>query len=413
MPKNLLIIGFVWPEPKSSAAGSRMMQLIRLFNSSGYNITFSSPSVKNDRSIDLKEVGVEQKEIELNSESFDVFISQLKPDVVIFDRFTIEEQFGWRVVEQCPNALRILDTEDLHCLRRGRRMAFKDGKAFDRSYLINDTAKREIASIFRCDMNLIISEVEMTILKEEFKVDEQLLFYLPFLLNKIGNKEQGDLPKFDERSHFIFVGNFLHEPNLDAVSYLKKEIWPLIKQKLPEAELHIYGAYPTQKVQELHNDKEGFIVKGFIEDVTRALNKARVSLAPLRFGAGLKGKLIDSMINGTPIVTTTIGSEGLFGDLPPNGYIEDKTIQFVDSAVNLYNTELIWNKFQANGFKIVNTRFRKSMFQENILNVIHELINNLENYRQNNFIGTMLLHHTMQTTKFMSKWIEEKNKNSS
>ena len=103
---------------------------------------------------------------------------------MIFDRFTIEEQFGWRVVEQCPNALRILDTEDLHCLRRGRRMAFKDGKAFDRSYLINDTAKREIASIFRCDMNLIISEVEMTILKEEFKVDEQLLLYLPFLINE-------------------------------------------------------------------------------------------------------------------------------------------------------------------------------------------------------------------------------------
>ncbi len=413
MPRKLLIIGFVWPEPKSSAAGSRMVQLIQLFKSKNYSITFASTSIKNDRSIDLNQIGISEKEIELNNKSFDEFISQLNPDIVIFDRFMVEEQFGWRVAEQCPNALRILDTEDLHSLRRGRQMALKEGKAFNTDYLFNETAKREIASIYRCDLSLIISEVEMTILKEQFKVDEQLLLYLPFLLNKISNKQEEELPKFVDRSHFIFIGNFLHEPNFDAVLNLKEVIWPLIKQKIPEAELHVFGAYPSQKVYQLHNDKEGFIVKGFIEEINNAMCTAKVSLAPLRFGAGLKGKLIDSMITGTPMVTTSIGAEGLYGNLEPNGFIKDDPKQFAESVVSLYNDRSLWDHYQANGFKIINTRFQKSMFQENLITKIDELMINLENHRQNNFTGNMLLHHTVQTSKFMSKWIEEKNRNNS
>jgi glycosyltransferase involved in cell wall biosynthesis len=413
VPKNLLIIGFVWPEPKSSAAGSRMMQLIDLFKSKNYNITFSSTSVKNDRSFDLKEIGIFEKEIELNNKSFDDFIVQLKPDIVMFDRFMVEEQFGWRIAEHCPNTLRILDTEDLHCLRRGRQMALKDGKSFDTGYLFNDTAKREIASIYRCDLSLIISEVEMTILRDQFKVDEQLLFYLPFLLNEISYKDQKELPRFKDRSHFIFVGNFLHDPNFDAVKYLKESIWPLIKQKLPEAELHVYGAYSSQKVDQLHNDKEGFKVKGFVEDINEAMSKARVCLAPLRFGAGLKGKLIDAIANGTPMVSTIIGAEGLFGNLEPNGFIKDEAVQFAKCAVDLYCDQSIWKKYQANGFKILNARFQKSMFQDNFLDSLEELKNNLQNHRQNNFTGNMLMHHTMQTTKYMGKWIEEKNQKKS
>ena len=76
----------------------------------------------------------------------------------MFDRFMVEEQFGWRVAEQCPNALRILDTEDLHCLRKGREKAIKDQALFDKSYLFNDISKREIASIYRCDLSLLFQK---------------------------------------------------------------------------------------------------------------------------------------------------------------------------------------------------------------------------------------------------------------
>ena len=118
--KKLLIIGFVWPEPKSSAAGGRMMQLISIFKENGFEITFASAAQDSDFMIDLAEFGVIKRSIELNSSSFDDFIKELNPDVVLFDRFMIEEQFGWRVIENCPKAIRILDTEDLHFLRKAR-----------------------------------------------------------------------------------------------------------------------------------------------------------------------------------------------------------------------------------------------------------------------------------------------------
>src|SRR5690554_5367129 len=118
MNKSLLVIGYVWPEPKSSAAGSRMLQIIDLFQSENYNITFASPCAKSDNAFNLESIGINQVSIELNNSSFDEFIKKLNPDVVLFDRFMMEEQFGWRVVEQCPNALRILEIGRASCRER-------------------------------------------------------------------------------------------------------------------------------------------------------------------------------------------------------------------------------------------------------------------------------------------------------
>jgi len=410
MNKNLLIIGFVWPEPKSSAAGSRMLQLIKTFQLYNYSITFASSCSKIDNAFNLESIGIAQITIELNSKTFDKFIKDLNPSIVLFDRFMIEEQFGWRVAEQCPNALRILDTEDLHCLRKGRQQALKDGVAFDNSYLYNDTAKREIASIYRCDLSLIISEDEMDILIGEFEIDRDLLLYLPFMLNKIDDKTIKNLPKFEERQHFITIGHFLHKPNYDGVVYLKEIIWPQIKKRLPKVELHIYGAYSTQKVEQLHNQKEGFLIKGFAEDVNDVMQNAKVCLVPLRFGAGLKGKLIDAMQNGTPSVMTSIAVEGLFGDFKANGFIEDNPQFFANKAVELYNSQNIWSEKQKNGFKTINKRFNKTNFQKAFISTIEETTLKLHNKRQNNFIGQMLQHHTLQSTKYLSKWIEEKNR---
>lgn len=407
--KKLLIIGFVWPEPKSSAAGSRMMQLIYFFQSQNYQITFASPCAKSENAFNLTTIGANQVTIELNHASFDVFVKELNPHIVLFDRFMMEEQFGWRVSEQCPDALRIIDTEDLHSLRKGRQQAFKEGKPFDKSYLFNDIAKREIASIYRSDLSLIISEVEMDILKNDFNVPDDLLLYLPFMLETISEETIQKLPKFEKRNHFITIGNFLHEPNYNAVLYLKETIWPLIKKQLAKAELHIYGAYASQKVNQLHNEKEGFLVKGFTEDVNEVMQTAKICLAPIRFGAGLKGKLVDAMQNGAPCITTNMGAEGMFGDLDANGFIEDVPEEFANKAIQLYQDGNLWKEKQFNGFQIINKRFNKTHFQQKLASVIEETMNHLPNKRLNNFTGQMLQHHALQSTKFMSKWIEEKN----
>ncbi|MDX1279169.1 glycosyltransferase family 4 protein [Oceanihabitans sediminis] len=410
MNKKLLIIGYVWPEPKSSAAGSRMMQLISVFKNQNYEITFASPSATSEKAFDLNSIGVEQVSIELNNASFDAFIQALQPDVVLFDRFMMEEQFGWRVAEVCPNALRILDTEDLHFLRKGRHQAFKDNKPFTDAYLFNEVAKREIASIYRCDLTLIISEAEMQILQNRFKVDASLLCYVPFMLDAVSTEAIQSLPKFEERNHFITIGNFLHAPNYNSVLYLKETIWPLIKKQLPKAEIHIYGAYASQKVTQLHNKKEGFIVKGFAEDANLVMQQSKVCLAAIQFGAGLKGKLVEAMQNGTPCVSTTVGAEGMYGELAVNGFVADDPQEFADHTVSLYQDAILWNEKQENGFQILNKRFNKTEIQKEFITTVAALMDDLTFHRQNNFMGQMLQHHTLQSTKFMSKWIEEKNK---
>lgn len=410
MKKQLLIIGFVWPEPKSSAAGSRMIHLIEIFKSKDYDITFATSCAKSNKAFDLESIGVTTQEITLNDSSFDTFIKKLDPDIVLFDRFMIEEQFGWRVVQQCPHALRILDTEDLHCLRKGRQQALKDNTVFDIDYLYNDVAKREIASIYRCDLTIMISQVEIEILKHQFKVDEHLLQYLPFLLDSISLKSQKELPNYKKREHFITVGNFLHEPNVDGLIHLKENIWPFIRKKLPKVEIHIYGAYESQKTKQLHSEEDGFLIKGFVDDINEVMQHYRVCLVPLRFGAGLKGKIIDAMLNGTPCVTTSIGAEGMYGDLDPNGFVEDDPKEFTIKSIELYTNKIFWAGKQKNGVKIINIRFDKLLFTADFLHRLELLQNGLEAHRKSNFTGTMLMHHTLQSTKYMSKWIEEKNK---
>ncbi|WP_411894488.1 glycosyltransferase family 4 protein [Winogradskyella sp. A2] len=408
MIKKLLIIGFVWPEPKSSAAGSRMLQLIEQFQNQNYRITFCSTANKSDNTFDLTQIGVTTESIILNDSSFDGFVKKLNPDIVLFDRFMTEEQFGWRISEQCPNTIRILDTEDFHGLRKGRELAIKANEDFSIEYLQNDVTKREITSIYRCDLSLIISKFEMDLLINDFEISEDLLLYLPFLIDGPSSKEKESLPNFKQRQNFIIIGNFLHAPNYDSILYLKQSIWPLIRKELPETELHIYGAYESQKVLQLNNSKEGFIIKGFAEDVNTEMQKSRVCLVPLRFGAGLKGKVFDAFKNGTPCVMSSIASEGIIEN---SELIQNNPKQYANKAIEFYTNIDSWNHAQEIGFNTLKVQFTKVVFVEKFRMKLTSLQKALPTHRQNNFIGQILMHQTMQSTKYMSKWIEEKNKN--
>jgi glycosyltransferase involved in cell wall biosynthesis len=409
--QHVLIIGCVWVEPNSSAAGSRMMQLIEQFLKQNWKITFASPAQKGEKASSLNSLGINEVSIALNNSSFNDFIKELNPTIVMFDRFMMEEQFGWRVAENCPKALRILDTEDLHFLRKTRHQQLKNEEEFTTEALLkSEDAKREIASILRCDLSLIISTFEMDLLKNVFKIDEKILYYLPFLLDKIDIHQQKKWKSFEEREHFVFIGNFFHKPNVDAVLTLKNEIWNEIKEYLPKVEIHIYGAYLNPQIQQLHNKKEGFIIKGFVENAHEVVGNARVVLAPLRFGAGIKGKLTEAMLCGTPSVTTTIGAEGMCGNFPWNGFIEDDFSDFALMSTQLYKSKSMWENAQETGVDIINYSYDKEKIAPSFINKIKEVQENLEAHRTHNFLGSLLQHQTLQATKYMSKWIESKNR---
>ncbi|GAA0857266.1 glycosyltransferase [Aliiglaciecola litoralis] len=404
--KKLLVIGYVWPEPNSSAAGKHMMSLLAFFSASGYVITYASPALRSDHKADLAALHYQEVEIALNCSSFDDFVVELSPDIVLFDRFMMEEQFGWRVAKACPNAIRILDTEDLHFLRDARHQAFKKQIPMNDSLLKNDMALREIAAIYRCDLSLIISDYEMEILQAQFNIPSALLVYCPFIV-----EQPAESPSltFEQRAHFVSIGNFRHAPNWDAVLYLKNTIWPLIRTQLPEAELHVYGAYPPPKATQLHAPKQGFFVDGWVDDALSMLSQARVCLAPLRFGAGLKGKLADAMLCKTPSVTSTIGSQGMVGEMDWPGAIEDDPSAFADQAVKLYVDQNSWQQASLRAQPLLDTRFNADAILMRLAHSISDISENLSQHRLANFTGMMLQHHFHKSTQYMSQWIEAKN----
>ncbi|MDK1287654.1 glycosyltransferase [Pseudoalteromonas umbrosa] len=406
---KVLVIGYVWPEPNSSAAGMHMLSLLQFFTSQGWQVEFASPAQQTDHMIDLSNYGISSKQIALNCSSFDNYVETLAPDIVMFDRFMMEEQFGWRIDKFAPQAMKILDTEDLQCLRGTRHAAIKAGIDFHLDSLLDsELAKREIAAILRCDLSLIISDYEYDLLQSTFNISPALLVHLPFLVDL--DSLPCELPSFETRQHFMTIGNFRHAPNWDSVLYLQK-LWPAIKKRLPDAQLHIYGSYPPKKATDLNNPKTGFLVKGWADDAIEVMKNSRVCLSPVRFGAGIKGKLLEAMLTQTPCVTTKIGAEGMHGDLPWHGAITTCDETFIEAAVSLYTNQQDFHQAQKNGLKILHDRYDKKELSTRLINKIAEIQKNLVPHRTQNFFGQMLKHHTLRSTQYMSQWIEEKNAN--
>ncbi len=406
--KTLLVLSSIFPEPKSTAAGRRMLRLLSLFQEYGYSIHYAATGKETDFSYPLKAIGISTHSIVLNTSDFDILLSSINPEIVLYDRFLIEEQFGWRVAQSCPNALTILDTEDLHFLRAIREKDYKSNSLTSKeNYIENKNTKREIASILKCDLSLIISKVEQQLLTDTFKIPGDILFYLPFLVE---DKEILPSPTpFEKRKNFVSIGNFRHQPNWASVLYLKKEIWPKLRKRVPEASLEIYGAYANEKVYQLHNKKEGFVVHGRAESVQQVMLNTRVLLAPLPFGAGLKGKLLYAMLTGTPSVTNTIGAEGMSLEGKWNGFILNNTKDFVAKASELYLNKNLWNNAQYQGYQLLKP-FDKKLYYKTLKSTIDTISNNLKQHRNKNTYGLLLKEKEYLATKYLSKWIEEKNK---
>ncbi|AIS17637.1 glycosyltransferase [Pseudomonas rhizosphaerae] len=421
--QHVLVIGYVWPEPTSSAAGGHMMQLLHCFVAQGWSVTFASPAKVGEHKADLAALGIAEQTIALNDESFDRFVAALQPDMVLFDRFMMEEQFGWRVELHCPQAMRVLETCDLQSLRDARQGLLKErlragedendfGALFDvssdtlyRHMSEADITQREVAAIFRCDLSLMISPFEGQLLVERFGVPPSLLHDCPLMVAPLPTPALD----FDQRANFVCIGNFRHAPNWDAVLWLKNQVWPRIRKQLPRAELHLYGAYTPPKATALHNAAQGFLVKGWAADALQVVGQARVALAPLRFGAGIKGKLLDAMLCGTPSVTTPLGAEGMrTGDRWP-GHIACSADELAAWAVRLYEDSDQWGAAQAQCHEHLCAEYGFEQHSQTLVRRLYQLSQSLEQHRRANFIGTMLRHHLHKSTKYFSQWIQSKN----
>ncbi|GAB4380276.1 MAG: glycosyltransferase family 4 protein [Salibacteraceae bacterium] len=397
--KKVLVIGSCWPEPRSSAAGVRMMQLMLHFSLDG-EVWFACHAGKTGNEANLKSSGINERQIILNSDTFDEWVSALKPDVVVFDRFITEEQYGWRVARSAPQALRILDTEDLHFLRKSRQHQVKNGLK-EPDFFCDDTVIRELASIYRSDLSLIISKYELELLTGYFGVPPKLLMYLPFFETTPGSHKSAG---FCERGGLAFIGHARHEPNRDAMDHLCKDILPLVRKKLPSIELHLAGAYMSNHLKSKLAKVPGVVVYGFVPDAREFIARHRLLVAPIRFGAGLKGKIVDAFATNTPVITTPVGAEG-FSAVDWPGAVVDNTNGFVKAVVEGYTNRSTWERWRAQCARHYAEFTVQKGHAQKLNDRLVELAMHIDEHRRSNLIGRILAHQSMRSTEYFSKWL--------
>ncbi|RLO13176.1 hypothetical protein DYB28_001452 [Aphanomyces astaci] len=416
--KAILIAGSVWPERPSSAAGVRTCDMIDILLDEGWDVVCISPSRLNAHTRALAATGVHCEQVDPNKEeALEAFMCSRETPVhvALFDRYIAEEMYGWQVTKLAPHALRVLDLQDVHFLRKAREFHVCTDKKDYRTTLqpsidvepVASVVLRELASVYRSHLTLYVSEFEKTMLTTRFDVPPRRLRKLDYIVPD--DKLNQFPPNFKDRRHVAVIGSFKHAPNVDGLHWLKDTLWPTMRQSLPpHTELHMYGSYASAKaIKSLHNPHMNVHVMGFCDDVHETLASYRVSLAPLRFGAGIKGKIIDSWAAGTPVVSTSVGAEGMHyhPNQPWGGAVADSPAEFADRVAALYGNADEWTAAYEGGKVLCRTHYDLDSQRRTLLDVVGSPTD------VDNWVGRVLESSQFRATEYMSRFIQEKNKN--
>lgn len=352
-----------------------------------------------------------------------------KVTTILFDRFYNEEAYSFAFKEYYPDATLVLDMQDMHSLRGGRESIVHHwdsrhtgGDPFQvldqvMTYIPSIEEPqflRELASIHRSDLTLVCSPYELSLLQSVYGISSSKLCLAPFFV-PIKQVHEAPIPASSTPS-FVFCGGFKHAPNLDAVRILLRHIWPRIRTHLPTATLHIHGAYCPIEFQQAHSPKEhGIHVHGYTPSLDQVFldRQGGVLLAPLRFGAGIKGKIIDAWTYGMPVVTTPVGSEGLIGygqgELSSFGGGVAWTLEdFVEMAVEHAVSSDTRHQATKSGQELLRKNQNGTTNGERVKASLNETTTNLQVKRRHDYTRALLWHQFTRSTEYFSRWIELK-----
>jgi len=336
---NILYIDNYVPEPDKDSGSLRTFNMLGILSYMKNKVTFWHDNQKHTQPYvtELQQKGIEVMD---NTNNFDRFLDERKNvyDVAILTRPYIAVKYIDKIKTKMPNCKIIFDTMDLHYLRLERRAAVLEKKQAAQAILMK---KLEFSLIKKSSITILTSPAEYEILNRE---DELSTFAI---LPNIHAESENHVEPFEKRSDIMFVGGFLHEPNVDAVKYFIKEILPNIKQKISNVKLFVVGSNPTEEIKQLSSDH--VIVTGFVKDLQPFYDKCRVMVAPLRYGAGIKGKVTQSLTKGMPLITTSIGGEGMNLIDGEHCMISETPKEFAQKTIQVYNDEKLWSKLSKNG----------------------------------------------------------------
>jgi glycosyltransferase involved in cell wall biosynthesis len=273
---------------------------------------------------------------------------------------------------------------------------------------------RELASFHRSDAVWVVSSRERQWLVERWGLPAEKV-----LLSRWGVRSLENVPDFHARSGFCSIGNFRHEPNLDAARFLLDQLWPEIRARLPGAELHLYGAYPPRDLV-ARAGRDGVKTVGSVPEALTALARHRVLLAPLRFGAGIKGKVLDAWASGTAAVGSSLAVEGMLPDPDARAggvWLEAGTVSawtpefaraLAEQAVSAHEDPVHWADLVKDGAARLVGEYSEAAAGTQVLADLRELTETMAARRSRDFTGALLWQQGLQATRYLAKYIELK-----
>jgi GT2 family glycosyltransferase/glycosyltransferase involved in cell wall biosynthesis len=347
--RRALVIDACMLTPDQDSGSLRMQRMMDILTGLGCKVTFVADNLEYRKPYVQ---ALQQQGVEVQFHPYTSSLAMLlgergaEFDLVLLSRHYIAARHMATVRAFAPRALIAFDTVDLHFLRE-QRLADLDAS---RATRVAADAKRaeELALIRRADVTLVVSDVERDLLADiapQAKV---------IVLSNIHDRHEYGTP-FGQRAGLLFVGSFRHPPNIDAVLWYASEILPKIRTGLPGVKSYIVGADPPATIRRLA--AEDLIIAGFVPDLTPYLEGCRVSISPLRYGAGVKGKVNQAMSFGLPVVATTPSIEGMHLTPGSDVLIGDDPQAFADAVVLAYRDQSLWERLAAGGRDNVSRHF--------------------------------------------------------
>ena len=340
-PRRALVIDAVTPMPDHDSGSVRMFAMLRLLGELGYRTSFMPQNLAwtGRHSEDLQQVGVEVLTapwVANPEEWLAEHGSEL--DLVVVSRHYVLTPLMKALRKHCRQASVVFDTVDLHFLREQREAELAGTEAAAR--IAEKTRAEELALIDRADATLVVSEFERELLGD-------LVPEAPVIVvSNIHSLHPPGKP-FEQREGLVFVGGFQHPPNIDAAEWLIDEILPLIRRELPDVTLHLIGSKMPDRLKQ--RKAPGLRVHGFVPDLEPFMSGCRISLAPLRYGAGVKGKVNQAMSHGLPVVATSCAAEGMYTEHGHDILVADDRTAFAAEVCRLYRDGELWARLAENG----------------------------------------------------------------
>ena len=360
---RVLVIDRFVPTYDKDSGSLRMFSFLQILSDLGYRVTFLPDDLQKSEPYtgELEAIGVEvmtgnldiQKYLEEKGYAF---------SFVVLSRPEQTYKYLPLIRAYAINSVVAYDMVDVHWLRferaaavSGNRELGEKAKDFKSLELFNSSCSDVVFTVTGNEKELLLNEIP--------DLHVEVLPNIHEVLKKARS--------FHERRDIMFIGSFLHQPNEDAVLFFVKEVFPLIKKKIPDMRFFVVGSDPLESIVRL--DSEAITVTGYVKDVEPYFENCRVFVAPLRYGAGMKGKIGQSMAYGLPVVTTTIGAEGIGLKNEINALISDEPEEFADSVIRLYSDEELWNGISLNAVEHIESNYSKEAVSRKIAELFASL----------------------------------------